>query len=56
MLTETGDGMQNNDLKLQQGAFRVDIQKNFLTLRVVQYWKDCLGGGASILKVGQKVG
>jgi len=34
----TGDRMRENDLKLCQGMFRLDIRKNFFPERVVRLW------------------
>ena len=33
---------RNNGLKLQEARFRLDIRKNFLTVRVVQQWNQLL--------------
>lgn len=35
----TTDRTRGNGLKLYQGKFRSDIRKNFLTKKIVRYWK-----------------
>lgn len=33
-----GEGQEVNKLQLQQGKFRVDIQKNFFTVKMTEHW------------------